>query len=94
MNALSNLIKLKRKNEILKRELTVLKEHKIPLFKYRHHYISTMGISPNILHYLKLTAKGMDMVGDAEKNSAEELEIIQSVRYYIVNKYQRVIFNE
>lgn len=82
IDALSNLIALKKKMLPLKPKHGILKEHKVPLIKYRHHYISTMHMSKNIMLYLECTASGIDMVEQAKQQLDQELLNIKYVRSF------------
>jgi len=80
IDALSNLLKLKRKCRLLKWEHTILKDHKLTLYKYRFDVITNMKVTENMLHYLKFKTKGIDIVKLAEQKVEKELAAIQIVR--------------
>lgn len=87
IDMLSNLIAFKRKCRLLKWEHVVLKKHKIKLYKYRYDVITSMKITHNIIHYLKLKAKGLNIAKEAEKKVEKELSGIEVVRYFIIHTF-------
>lgn len=93
IDALSNLLKFKRKCRFLKWEHDILKKHKIPLYKFRFDLITSMKITENVLNYLKFKMKGINNAEQAEQNVDKELAAIKFVRYlrYDFNKFTYLI---
>ncbi|XP_060835448.1 cilia- and flagella-associated protein 43 isoform X2 [Rhopalosiphum padi] len=77
IDALSNLLKFKRKCRFLKWEHDILKKHKIPLYKFRFDLITSMKITENVLNYLKFKMKGINNAEQAEQNVDKELAAIK-----------------
>ncbi|XP_060871614.1 cilia- and flagella-associated protein 43 isoform X4 [Metopolophium dirhodum] len=77
IDALSNLLKFKRKCRFLKWEHDILKNHKIPLYKFRFDLITSMKITENVLNYLKFKMKGINNAEQAEQNVDKELAAIK-----------------
>ncbi|XP_016656351.2 cilia- and flagella-associated protein 43 [Acyrthosiphon pisum] len=77
IDALSNLLKFKRKCRFLKWEHDILKNHKMPLYKFRFDLITSMKITENVLNYLKFKMKGINNAEQAEQNVDKELSAIK-----------------
>jgi len=81
IDALTNLLKFKRKCRFLKWEHDILKNHKIPLYKFRFDLITSMKITENMLYYFKFKIKGIHITEQAKQNLDKELSAIKFVSY-------------
>jgi len=81
IDALSKLLKFKSKCQFLKWDHEILQKHKIPLYKYRFDFITSMKVTENMLHYLKFKEKGINIDKLVEQKVEKELAAIQIVRH-------------